>query len=94
MPINPAPYSRPASSEPACRAVVAARTYAPERAQPLLRRLRVRVMQGGLLDDPALIEAAARDAGLDSVLLSEWTASAEVAAALEADAAGTPRPAT
>ena len=30
MPIDPAPYSRPASSEPACRAVVAARLLAPE----------------------------------------------------------------
>jgi predicted DsbA family dithiol-disulfide isomerase len=93
MPINPAPYPRPASSEPACRAVVAARMHAPERAQPLLRRLRVRVMQGGLLDDPVLIDAAARDAGLDPAVLSEWTASAEVAAALEADAAAARDPA-
>src|SRR3954468_19452547 len=29
MPIHPAPYARPASSEPACRAVVAARIHAP-----------------------------------------------------------------
>ena len=29
MPIDPAPYPRPASSEPACRAVVAARLHAP-----------------------------------------------------------------
>src|SRR4051794_21948520 len=55
MPIDPRPYPRPASSEPACRAVVAARLNAPERADALLRRLRVRVMQRGLLDDPALI---------------------------------------
>jgi hypothetical protein len=45
MPIDPRPYSRPASSEPACRAVVATRLHAPERADALLRRLRVRVMQ-------------------------------------------------
>src|ERR1700743_1592609 len=77
MPINPAPYSRPASSEPASRAVVAARVYAPERAQPLLRRLRVLVMQGGLLDDPALIDTAAREAGLDPAELSKWIASDE-----------------
>ena len=32
MPIDPAPYPRPASSEPACRAVVAARLHAPGRA--------------------------------------------------------------
>ena len=29
MPIDPAPYARTASSEPACRAVVAARLHAP-----------------------------------------------------------------
>ena len=67
MPIDPAPYPRPASSEPACRAVVAARLNAPAAEEALLRRLRVRVMAGGLLDDPALIAAAATDAGLDPV---------------------------
>lgn len=92
MPIDPRPNSRPASSEPACRAVVATRMHAPERAQPLLRRLRVRVMQRGLLDDPALIDAAARDAGLDPADLSEWIASDEVAAELEADAAAARHP--
>jgi acyl-CoA synthetase (AMP-forming)/AMP-acid ligase II len=40
MPIDPAPYSRPASSEPACRAVVAARLHAPALEDALLRRLR------------------------------------------------------
>jgi predicted DsbA family dithiol-disulfide isomerase len=87
MPIDPRPYPRPASSEPACRAVVAARLNAPDRADALLRRLRVRVMQAGLLDDPALIDAAAADAGLDPGALREWSASDEAAAALEEDAA-------
>jgi hypothetical protein len=53
MPIDPVPYARPASSEPACRAVVAARMHAPGTEERLLRRLRVRVMQRGLLDDPS-----------------------------------------
>ena len=48
MPIDPAPYARPASSEPACRAVVATRLRAPALEQALLRRLRVRTMLGGL----------------------------------------------
>jgi 2-hydroxychromene-2-carboxylate isomerase len=87
MPIDPVPYARPASSEPACRAVVAARLRAPRRAEALLRRLRVRVMQADLLDDPALIAAAATDAGLDPAMLAAWCASDEVAAALEADVA-------
>src|SRR6059058_4297522 len=41
MPIDPAPYSRAASSEPACRAVVAVREHAPELAPRFLRELRV-----------------------------------------------------
>jgi 2-hydroxychromene-2-carboxylate isomerase len=87
MPIDPRPYSRPTSSEPACRAVVATRLHAPERADALLRCLRVRVMQAGLLDDPALINAAAADAGLDPATLTTWCASEEVASILEADVA-------
>jgi DSBA-like thioredoxin domain len=87
MPIDPAPYPRPASSEPACRAVVAARVHAPELQEPLLRRLRVRVMQAGLLDDPELIAAAARDVGLDPEQLREWCAREDVQAELQADIA-------
>ncbi|HZE06932.1 MAG TPA: DsbA family protein [Solirubrobacteraceae bacterium] len=85
MPIDPRPYPRPASSEPACRAVVAARLHAPAGPEPLLRRLRVRVMQGGLLDDPELIAAAARDAGLDPGALAAWSAEPDTAAAVEDD---------
>jgi predicted DsbA family dithiol-disulfide isomerase len=85
MPINPAPYPRPASSEPACRAVVATRLNRPESTEPLLRRLRVRTMAGGLLDDPGLIAAAARDVGLEPALLAEWSESDAVWRALQAD---------
>ena len=92
MPIDPAPYSRPASSEPACRAVVAARLHAPEQQESLLRRLRVRVMQAGLLDDPELIAAAARDAGLDPAELQEWCARDDVEEALQADIAAARNP--
>ena len=95
MPIDPAPYSRPASSEPACRAVVAARLNAPDAEAPLLRRLRVRTMLGGLLDDPSLLAAAANDVGLDPATVEAWCASAEVERALQADieAARSPSPA-
>ena len=95
MPIDPAPYARPASSEPACRAVVAARVHAPGTEERLLRRLRVRVMQNGLLDDPELIAAAARDAGLDPAELEAWCAQDDVEAALQSDiaAARAPHPA-
>jgi predicted DsbA family dithiol-disulfide isomerase len=92
MPIDPRPYPRPASSEPACRAFVAAREHAPERAEALLRRLRVRVMTGGLVDDPELIRAAAADAGLEPDALEGWAATGAVGEALEADAAAARHP--
>jgi hypothetical protein len=92
MPIDPAPYPRPASSEPACRAVVAARLRAPAAQEPLLRRLRVRTMAGGLVDDPELIAAAAVDVGLDPAELERWCASPEVRAALQADVAAARSP--
>ena len=65
MPIAPRPYPRAASSEPACRAVVAVDQHAgPLRAGLVLRGLRVRTMAGGLLDDDALIRSAATEAGV------------------------------
>jgi hypothetical protein len=85
MPIHPEPYSRPASSEPACRAVVAARLRAPGTELALLRRLRVRTMLGGLLDDPELIAGAAREAGIDPAQLELWCGAADVEEALQAD---------
>src|SRR3954469_15513847 len=84
MPIDPAPYPRPSSSEPACRAVVAARLNSALEA-PLLRRLRVRRMDGGLLDDPGLIAAAASDVGLDPSEVASWSASVAVEDALQED---------
>ena len=94
MPIDPAPRERPASSEPACLAVVAARLHAPEAEEPLLRRLRIRAMAGGLLDDQELIDEAARDVSLDPAALKEWCATSEVQDALnaDADAARSPSP--
>ena len=92
MPIDPAPYPRASSSEPACRAVVAARVHAPDRLDALLRRLRVRRMLGGLLDDPALIAAAAADAGLDPGELERWCETPEVEEALQADIAAARAP--
>jgi predicted DsbA family dithiol-disulfide isomerase len=95
MPIDPAPYARPASSEPACRAVVATRLHAPALEQALLRRLRVRTMLGGLLDDPVLLAAAAADVGIDPCALRTWCAQDEVDRSLSADidAARCPSPA-
>jgi DSBA-like thioredoxin domain len=85
MPIDPAPYPRTFSSEPACRAVVAARLHAPGAASLLLRALRVRAMTGGLLDDPGLIAGAAGDAGLQATELDRWMQGPETSAAVERD---------
>jgi predicted DsbA family dithiol-disulfide isomerase len=92
MPIDPAPYPRASSSEQACLAFVATRDNAPAHADRLLRRLRIRRMDGGLIDDPELISAAAADAGLDPAELARWSAGPESAAALEVDAAAARSP--
>ena len=94
MPIDPAPRARPASSEPASLAFVAARRNSPAAAERLLRRLRVDAMAGGLLDDPALIDAAAREAGLDPAQLRGWSATREAADDLRADIAAARAPST
>ncbi len=65
MPIDTRVRPRMAATAPACRAVVAARLHAPDRAEALLRRLRVRHFSGELLDEPSTIDHAASDAGLD-----------------------------
>ncbi len=85
MPIDPVPYARTFSSEPACRAVVATRLNAPGAEAPLLRALRVRAMLGGLLDDPSLLAAAARDVGLDPEELARWSAMPAAEDTLRAD---------
>ena len=92
MPIHPFPASRPASSEPACRAVVAARLNAPGSEGRLLRALRVHTMSGGLLDDPQLIGAAAREAGLDPGQLRRWSEEPATHEALAQDVADARRP--
>jgi predicted DsbA family dithiol-disulfide isomerase len=93
MPIDPVGHARAFSTEPACLAFVAARLHAPERAEALLRALRVRIMLGELPDEPAMLDAAARDVGLDPEELREWAEREDVRSALEADAAAARSPA-
>lgn len=95
MPIDDTLRPRMHATAPACRAFVAARQYAPERADRLLRRLRVLNMGGGVLDDPALIEQAAVEAGIDVADLDAWVRDPDVSIELRADmaAARDPHPA-
>lgn len=92
MPIDTSVRPRMTATMPACRAVVAARIHAPERAQALLRCLRVHHFAGALLDEPETLAAAARDAGLDVDELRSWTEDSEVERALREDMEGARQP--
>jgi predicted DsbA family dithiol-disulfide isomerase len=92
MPIDTSVRPRMAATMPACRAVVAARLNDPSRMRPLLRRLRVRAFRGELLDEPATIDGAARDAGIDPADLARWTADPATGGALADDMAAARRP--
>ncbi len=87
MPIDARERPRMAATAPACRAVVAVRRHAPELAEALLRRLRVRTMAGELLDEAETVSGAAAEAAIDPSLLRRWLAEPEVDVALEEDAA-------
>jgi 2-hydroxychromene-2-carboxylate isomerase len=95
MPIDDTLRPYFAASVHAARAVVATWQYAPEKAEALQRRLRVLNMGGGQLDDPALIERAAVEAGIDPIDLTAWLKDPDVEIRLRADmaAARDPHPA-
>ncbi len=65
MPIDPAPYLAGVLERARLPGGRGGALNAPSFEERLLRRLRVRRMDGGLLDDPGLIAAAATDVGLD-----------------------------
>jgi predicted DsbA family dithiol-disulfide isomerase len=69
----------------ACRAVVATRLRWPNRAEALIRRLRVLHMSGALLDDSETLELAAGQAGLPVAKLAAYCAEPDVEEALRAD---------
>jgi predicted DsbA family dithiol-disulfide isomerase len=74
MPIDTSVRPRMTASVHAARAVVAARVHAgPDAAEALLRRLRIHHMSGDLIDEQPVIDAAAREAGLDADRLWGWT---------------------
>ena len=83
-------------SEPACRAVVAARLHAPDREPALLRRLRVLCFAAQRVDDPAVIDRAATEALIEPAELRGWMEDPAVREALDADkrASRSPSPAS
>jgi 2-hydroxychromene-2-carboxylate isomerase len=88
MPIATHERPRMAATLPACRAIVAAREHGSEElARALLRALRIRHFGGELLDDPATLDGAAKDARIPPEQLTAWAADPQVEAALEADMA-------
>jgi len=87
MPIDAHERSRMVATAPACRAVVAARLHAPGGEKPLLRALRFLGMSGQLIDEPATIERAARQSGVDPDQLREWAQEDDVSQALADDMA-------
>jgi predicted DsbA family dithiol-disulfide isomerase len=92
MPIDTSRRPRMAATAPACRAIVAARLRAPEAEERLLRAFRVRAMSGDLLDEPATVNGAAADAGLDPEELDRWAAEDAVEQAMREDMAAAREP--
>ena len=85
MPMSEEVKPAVAATLPACRAVVAARRHAPDRAWLLLRSLRRLHFTGPLLDDPGTIRAAAAEAGLEPDALEGWMAEPATEEALRED---------
>src|SRR3954447_22533025 len=95
MPIDWRPVRR-GPSEPACRAVVAARLHAPDREAALLRRLRVLCFAALDIADPAVLDRAASEALIEPDELRGWMEDPAVAEALAVDvrASRSPSPAS
>jgi predicted DsbA family dithiol-disulfide isomerase len=93
MPIDVRKRPRMMATVHACRAVVAARLRAPDRAPALLRRLRIRAMAGDMIDEPGVIALCAREAGIDPMVLFRAEADdPAVEVALRADMAAARAP--
>jgi predicted DsbA family dithiol-disulfide isomerase len=96
MPIDTRVRDHVPGSEPACRAVVAAREHGEaHQARALLRELRVRHFRGEPIDGEETIAAAAEAVGITPEDLAGWLADERTATALEDDKQGArqPRPA-
>jgi predicted DsbA family dithiol-disulfide isomerase len=87
MPIDDGERPRMTATIHACRAFVAARRHAPERADALLRRLRIHhLVLAQLIDEPEVIAVAAAEAGIDPADLERWMSEPGTESALREDA--------
>jgi predicted DsbA family dithiol-disulfide isomerase len=92
MPIDDTPRPRLAPSIAACRAYVAVRRHDSAKADALLRNLRVAGMGGALIDEPAVIDKAAADAGISATELADWKAEPATDEELNGDAEAARQP--
>jgi predicted DsbA family dithiol-disulfide isomerase len=92
MPIDWRMRPRMIATIEACRPVVATRLHAPELEWRILRALRVRHMAGELIDEQPVIDAAARDAGVDPRELRGWLADPAVEQTVRDDMRASRRP--
>jgi len=87
MPMDTREQPRMMATVIACRAVIATRLYCPGREDALLRRLRILRFAGELIDEPAVIARAAREADVHPEALERWMDEPAVEAALREDMA-------
>lgn len=86
MPMNVEERPRQAHTIMAARAIIAAQIYAADKADALLRQLRIVSMSGSLLDEQSTIDGAAEYVGIPAARLQEWIVDAAVEERLVADA--------
>jgi predicted DsbA family dithiol-disulfide isomerase len=88
MPLTTVDRRPPAGTWDACRTIVAAREFATGSEPAVLRALRVLgLAEGRAIDDPEVLDEAARRAGLEPAEVREWAADDATARAFQADLA-------
>jgi predicted DsbA family dithiol-disulfide isomerase len=92
MPIDDTIRPRLAKSIEACRSYVAANRHDAAKADVLLRNLRIVSMGGDLVDEQAVIDKAAADAGITADELAKWVAEPDTDKELTSDAEATRQP--
>lgn len=85
MPINDQVRSRLSSSLEVCRAYIAVYINAPDKADTVLRQLRIATMRGDLPDDPQTVTKVIDLAGINQQHFADWMNQTGVEALLRSD---------